>query len=411
LFELSKIYKLFFKTFFIFIILNLILLDWKKNSYYRNINKNKQYYFNQEYTNRTILFQKINEYINLCRNGTLINDVDYDFYFKPKITVIIPVYNASKTIKSSIRSIQNQNMIEIEIILVDDASKDNSTDIIRELMLEDKRIKLIKNNENKGILYSRSIGALKAKGKYIMALDNDDFFIFGIFNKCYEEAEKNNLDIIEFSGLQICINCSVDMNNFYIPYYLRFKEDGLIIKQPELSNFIYIKKNNSYSYDFNDVFVWGKLIKTLIYQKAIKLLGHEIFKHKIFLTEDKIFTFSLFKVANSFKFIDTYGIIYVENPISICHSWIKSKKQRILKDFLLFCIIFYNLNKDNEKIQIVVEDLKIRFFEYDKYLEGEYKKLFIGLYTNLLKNENIIDSEKEILKNLIKKTKQYKNTF
>ena len=193
-------------------------------------------------------------------------------YLNPKITVIIPVFNASRTIKPAIRSIQNQNMIEIEILLVDDFSTDNSLEVINEMMLEDKRISLIKNKVNKGILYSRSIGALNARGRYIMALDNDDLFLFGIFNKCYNEAKKNNLDIVEFSGFDILYNGYVDMNKITVPLFLRFKEDNLVVKQPELSKFIYVKTNNSYSYDFKDVFIWGKLIKKKVYQKAIKLL-------------------------------------------------------------------------------------------------------------------------------------------
>ena len=58
---------------------------------------------------------------------------------------------------------------------------------------------IIKNNENRGTLYTRSIGALNAKGKYIMSIDNDDFFMPDIFNICHEEAENNNINIIEFS--------------------------------------------------------------------------------------------------------------------------------------------------------------------------------------------------------------------
>ena len=356
---------------------------------------------NETYSNKSLLFQKINQYIKLCKKKILINDTPKIRIKNPKITAIIPVYNASKTIISAVRSIQNQDMKEIEIILVDDCSTDNSRNKINQLMLEDKRIQLIKNKENKGILYSRSIGALNAKGKYIMALDDDDFFIFGIFNKSYEEALKNDSDIIEFSGIQLCQNCSADKDNIYIPYYLRFKKDGLIVNQPELSKFIYIKTNNIYSYDFKDVFVWGKIIKTDIYQKAVNLLGNFIYNHKIFLTEDKIFTVALYKVANSFKFIDIYGIIYNENPNSICHSWLKSKKQRILQDFLLFAIIFFDLYKDSEEIQIVVEDLKIRAFEYNIFLEGKYKLLLHKLYRNILGSKKILDSEKEIITKII----------
>ena len=396
--EITYIYKSLFKI-LIIAINSFLFLSIIRNFYSNTINKYQKEFnlkLNQTYSNKTLLFQKINEYIRLCKKKILINDIPKRRIKNPKITAIIPVYNASKTIISAVRSIQNQDMKEIEIILVDDCSTDNSTNIINQLMLEDKRIKLIKNKENKGILYSRSIGALNAKGKYVMALDNDDFFIFGIFNKSYEEALKNDSDIIEFSGIQLCQNCSADKDNIYIPYYLRFKEDGLIINQPELSKFIYIKTNNLYSYDFKDVFVWGKLIKTDVYQKAVNLLGDFIYNYKIFLTEDKIFTIALYKVANSFKFIDIYGIIYIENPNSICHSWLKSKKQRILKDFLLFAIIFFDLYKDSEEIQIVVEDLKIRAFEYNIFLEGKYKLLLMELYRNILGCKKILDSEKEI---------------
>ena len=57
-------------------------------------------------------------------------------------------------------------MTDIEILIIDDNSKDNSVDIIKQLQDEDQRIRLIKNNENRGTLYTRSIGALNAKGKY-----------------------------------------------------------------------------------------------------------------------------------------------------------------------------------------------------------------------------------------------------
>ena len=404
MFELKKFYKIFINILIIIISFIIILTNYEKKNFNRiNIREQKKFNFNLDkiYTNKILFFEKINDYIRICRKGILINDINYNNTITPKITAIIPVFNAFKTIKYAIRSIQNQNMSDIEIILVDDVSTDNSLEIIEELMLEDKRIKLIKNKENKGILYSRSIGALTAKGKYIMALDNDDLFIYGIFNKAYEDAEQNNIDILEFSGIQLCHNCLANMNKIYIPYYLRFKENGLIVKQPELSKFIYIKKNGLYSYDFNDVFVWGKLIKTEIYKKAVKLLGNFIYDYKIFLTEDKIFTVAIYKVANSFRFIDIYGIIYIENQYSVCHSWLKSKKQRILTDFLLFAIIYYEITKDSEEIQIIVEDLKIRYNEYNTVLEGKYEKLFIELYNNILKCKNILDSEKQILINLI----------
>ena len=88
----------------------------------------------------------------------------------------MPLYNCENTIESSIRSIQNQNFTKIEIILSNDFSNDNTSNIIRNTKKNDKRIKIIDNKSNKRILYSRSIGVLISKGKYIFNLDNDDMY-------------------------------------------------------------------------------------------------------------------------------------------------------------------------------------------------------------------------------------------
>ena len=68
-------------------------------------------------------------------------------------------------------------MKEIEIIIIDDNSSDNSLEIIHNYMKNDKRIKLIENKTNRKILYCKSIGVLNSKGKYIIELDQDDMFI------------------------------------------------------------------------------------------------------------------------------------------------------------------------------------------------------------------------------------------
>ena len=122
-------------------------------------------------------------------------------------------------------------MADIEILLIDDFSSDKSPEIIEQLKKDDIRIKIIRNKKNKGALFSRSLGALKAKGKYIMALDSDDLFINeNIFNLCYKEGKNNNLDIIEFSGFQVK-NKILRLNNKYpkIAFYLRYKKNNLIL--------------------------------------------------------------------------------------------------------------------------------------------------------------------------------------
>ena len=94
-------------------------------------------------------------------------------------------------------------MIDIEIILVNDKSKDDSLKIIENIQKYDKRIKIINNQKNMGTLYSRSIGVLQSKGNYIFPLDNDDmFFDDDVFNFIYEEANNFNYDIVGFKAIQ-----------------------------------------------------------------------------------------------------------------------------------------------------------------------------------------------------------------
>ena len=141
---------------------------------------------------RTSLLTRARNFMKNCTEGILLNSniQSHNPNNLIKISVVIPVYNCEKTIKAAVRSIQNQNMAEIEIILVNDFSKDNSLSIINELMNEDPRISLINNEKNMGALYSRNIGILKAKGKYVMNLDNDDMFMDSdVFDTIFEEAE------------------------------------------------------------------------------------------------------------------------------------------------------------------------------------------------------------------------------
>ena len=91
-----------------------------------------------------------------------------------KISIYLPIYNKEIFLERSIRSLQKQTLKEIEIIGVNDYSTDKSYNILKNLSLSDKRIKIVNNTENKGLLYSRSMGVIKSKGEYIMDLDPDD---------------------------------------------------------------------------------------------------------------------------------------------------------------------------------------------------------------------------------------------
>ena len=92
-------HKIIFKLIFIFINLNLNLNSLVKINSNATKNTKNIFFFEKEYSNKTILFQKINEYIRLCRNETLISDISYNKDLKTKISIVIPTYNSYNTIK------------------------------------------------------------------------------------------------------------------------------------------------------------------------------------------------------------------------------------------------------------------------------------------------------------------------
>ena len=184
----------------IFLILTIFLLYIKQNILYADkLKKGKK---DKKTKKRKIYYilEKINNWIKLCQNETL-NIEKVNSSEKPKITALISLFNSQDYIYTAVKSVQNQLLSDIEILVVEDCSTDKSYMIIKNLQKNDKRIKIIKNKKNRGALYSKSIGILKSIGNYIMLLDSDDLFANeNIFKICFEEATKNNIDIIEFSG-------------------------------------------------------------------------------------------------------------------------------------------------------------------------------------------------------------------
>ena len=115
----------------------------------------------------------------------------------PDISVIITVYNQANKFYSALRSVQNQSLKNIEIIIIDDCSLDNTTEIITQYMKEDERIIYLKHESNDGKIKSRSDGVRIAKGKYITIIDGDDSLSNkNILYNSYNIAKMANLDIL-----------------------------------------------------------------------------------------------------------------------------------------------------------------------------------------------------------------------
>jgi len=112
-----------------------------------------------------------------------------------KVSVIVPVYNVESYLTKCLATISRQTLREIEIIVVNDGTKDRSRDIVVEAMKKDPRIRLI-DQENQGLGYARNTGLDVAQGKYVAFVDSDDWLDIGFLEAFYLEAERAEADIV-----------------------------------------------------------------------------------------------------------------------------------------------------------------------------------------------------------------------
>lgn len=119
-----------------------------------------------------------------------------------KISIIIPVYNSEEYLSKCLESVINQTLDEIEIICINDASTDNSLDILKYYSKISNKIKIIDCDVNKGQGNRRNIGINLSKGKYILFLDSDDWLDLDACEYLYNKAEKNNVDLLLFNQVE-----------------------------------------------------------------------------------------------------------------------------------------------------------------------------------------------------------------
>ena len=255
----------------------------------------------------------INNYINLIQQKKIENIEYFHNIIQPKISFIAPVYNKEKYLESLILSIQQQLIEEFEIIFIDDYSIDKSVKIINKFSKFDRRIKLIKNKINKGTLYSRVQGLLQSRGEYIIFIDSDDLVLKeGLYN-AYNYIKNKKLSMVQFNTI-FQRNDSLILSNRYYKY-------NIVIKQPILSYIFYYNEITNKGDELNTA-LWDKLIQRETAIKAINYIGEEYFYEKIKIENDVIILFSIFRMADSYQYINETGYYYIRNHNdSITNSW------------------------------------------------------------------------------------------
>lgn len=129
----------------------------------------------------------------------LMSNCNINSHISPKVSVIIPIYNTDTYLNDALDSICNQTLQDLEIILINDGSTDNSQQIIEEYAQKDERIKYC-IQPNQGQSVARNNGLLLATGDYIYFMDSDDILDLSALEQCYEKCEKEQLDLITFDA-------------------------------------------------------------------------------------------------------------------------------------------------------------------------------------------------------------------
>ena len=247
----------------------------------------------------------------------------------PKVSVIVPIYNVEKYLEKCINSLLSQTLEDIQIILVNDGSKDNSGNIAREYEKNNKDRVIYVEKENGGLSDARNYGLKYANGDFIAFLDSDDYIEKNAYEEMYNKAIEENADYVE---------CD---------FIWEFPNKIRVDKQ-------YPYKNKKEMLSFVRVVAWNKLIKRQL------IIDNNLEFPKGLRYEDVEFTYKLIPFINKFAYVDKPFIHYVQREGSIAN--VQNERTAEIFTVLDNVIEFYKKNNIYEEYRDELE------YNYARYL-------------------------------------------
>lgn len=294
----------------------------------------------------------------------------------PKISVIIPVYNTERYLDKCLTSVINQSFKDIEIILINDGSTDNSYKICQEYVKKDSRIILV-NQKNKGQGFARNLGIKLAKSPYLAFIDSDDFISPLMLEKLYLKILEDNSDIVKCSYTRVLKDGSSTNENskplnpnkkelfktLLSIDYLSLFPDGLYKKELFIKNNLFFKK--------------------MVYEDAELALKLIYYSKKISYIDNILYFWR--KTDNSTsRSISNKQIDDIFKLCKLTYKFLKKKKlhKKYKFEFLQRC--FYYQNRIIDKIISYGKDDKEKYLKYfDKKVSKN--KFFSKKYINIVK--------------------------
>ena len=287
-----------------------------------------------------------------------------------KLSIIVPVYGVEKYIDKCLNTLVKQSLKEIEIIVVNDGTKDNSQKIIDKYVKKypDKIKSYIKENGGQGS--ARNYGLKKASGEYIGYVDSDDFVEKDMYKKLYNKAKENNYDIV------VCGNYNVSED------YQNKNIDAFI---------------NNYNTDLENIFFGKMAVWNKIYKRDILIKNKLEFKEKVWY-EDLAFTLKAIMNSNTFAFIDEPLYDYLIREGSTMNNSNVQRNLEILDAF-------------NDILSYIQHNKKEEYFSKIEFLAIDH--IYISAIVRVLKAEADDKVKRETINKLIdymnKKFPNYKN--
>ena len=311
-----------------------------------------------------------------------------NLFMEDLVSIVVPIYNVEEYLDSCINSIVNQTYKNIEIILVDDGSPDNSGSMCDLWQSRDSRIKVI-HKENGGLSDARNVGISEATGKYISLVDSDDTITNDMIETLMFYQQKYNADIVQGMFKDFINEEDITINNE--------KPTCTVINKIDAIKNLYDKK-----YGLQSTVVWNKLYKAELF-KELKFPKGKVH-------EDEFTVYKLYYKSSKIVLLNKVIYNYRKRPESIMSKgfnlnrfyWLEANEERI--DFF-----DKNIN-DEELIEKAVEEYGNRVMEYHYLLNKHYKNDKKNSEILMEKAKNIRNRYNRC-KNISKKNKIKFNTW